>query len=249
MRKKIIPDVIYRGAKVLQISLSSAEMKVIDSYNFMSMPLSKFPKTFGLSELKKGYFPHKINVPENQNEILDFPDPEYYNPDSMTPQGRDEFYRWHNKEKAKNQKFDLKTEMIEHCRSDVQILKDGCLAFRQIFMEVTSQTETYDGDMGDPFRYCITIASLCNRIWRKYFLEDDLVGIIPANGYLKNTHQSVAALRYFRYLEVTHLEKMYLHYGKGQEEIKAGLKVDCYIPEDDMCIEFSWLCLSLMPEA
>ena len=45
-------------------------------------------------------------------------------------------------------------------------------------MDVTSQTEKYDGDKGeDPFRNCITIASLCNRIWRKYFLEDGLVGL------------------------------------------------------------------------
>ncbi len=33
--------------------------------------------------------------------------------------------------------------------------------------------------------------------------------------------------------------KLYPHYGKGQEEVQAGLKVDCYIPEDDTCLDFS----------
>jgi hypothetical protein len=34
------------------------------------MPLSKFPKTFGLTELHEGYFPHHFNTPENQNKDL-----------------------------------------------------------------------------------------------------------------------------------------------------------------------------------
>jgi len=32
-------------------------IKIIDSHNFMASALSAFPKTFGLNELKKGYYP------------------------------------------------------------------------------------------------------------------------------------------------------------------------------------------------
>ena len=41
-------------------------------------PLKKFPETFDLMELTKGYFPHKFNKPENQNYIGKYPDKEYY---------------------------------------------------------------------------------------------------------------------------------------------------------------------------
>jgi hypothetical protein len=42
-------------------------IKIIDSINFIPINLSKMPKTFGLSELKKEYFPHFFNTPANQN--------------------------------------------------------------------------------------------------------------------------------------------------------------------------------------
>ncbi len=96
--------------------------------------------------LKEWFLPYKLNLPENQNKILD---PEHFKSDCMSARGREEFYRWYHKEKAKSQKFNLKIEMIEYCRSDIQILKGGCFAFRQIFMDVTCKTDKYDGEEGD----------------------------------------------------------------------------------------------------
>ena len=53
-------ELIMRGSKILYMEV--LQIKFIDSLNFLSMPLSVFPKTFGLSELKKGYFPHSGQV-------------------------------------------------------------------------------------------------------------------------------------------------------------------------------------------
>ncbi len=39
------------------LQIETINLKVIDSHNFVATPLSEFPKTFGLDELKKGYFP------------------------------------------------------------------------------------------------------------------------------------------------------------------------------------------------
>ena len=50
------PEVLLNGSKLLIIKFNG--LKIIDSINFIPMALSKLPKTFGLSELKKGYFPH-----------------------------------------------------------------------------------------------------------------------------------------------------------------------------------------------
>ena len=47
---------VRNGAKLLQVTMDT--IKFIDSLSFFQMPLSAFPKTFGLTELKKGFFPH-----------------------------------------------------------------------------------------------------------------------------------------------------------------------------------------------
>ena len=51
-------DVIMRGAKVLTLSVPMFKIKFIDSLSFIPMKLADFPKTFGIEELAKGYFPH-----------------------------------------------------------------------------------------------------------------------------------------------------------------------------------------------
>ncbi len=51
-----MPSVILRGTKIL--TLSYKNVKLIDSYSFIAMSLEKFPSTFGLKEIKKGFFPN-----------------------------------------------------------------------------------------------------------------------------------------------------------------------------------------------
>ena len=38
------------------MEIPKLSIRFIDSLNFLQMPLKSFPKTFGMSELKKGYF-------------------------------------------------------------------------------------------------------------------------------------------------------------------------------------------------
>ena len=69
-------SLIMDGCKINLIVINN--LKIIDSLNFIPSSLSKFPKTFNLKELKKGYFPHKFNTPENQEYVGLLPDKEYY---------------------------------------------------------------------------------------------------------------------------------------------------------------------------
>ena len=48
------PKIILNGLKLMSIEFE--KLKLIDSLNFIPMPLSKFPKTFGFNEMHKGYF-------------------------------------------------------------------------------------------------------------------------------------------------------------------------------------------------
>ena len=50
------PYCIYNGAKIMMMEIPKLRIKIIDSLNFIQQPLSSFPKTFGLNELKKGNF-------------------------------------------------------------------------------------------------------------------------------------------------------------------------------------------------
>ena len=69
------------GAKVL--SFKSGPLKFIDSLCFLPMLLASFPSTFNLTGLKKAFFPHLFNTPDNQQYVGRIPDLEFYDPDGM----------------------------------------------------------------------------------------------------------------------------------------------------------------------
>ena len=99
------------------------------------MALSEFATSFELSELKKGFFPHSFNNPENQSYIGSYPDQKYYEPEFFSLKKKNEFENWY--EQVKDTEFNFKKEFEEYCWSDVQLLTQGCLKFRQINMQDT----------------------------------------------------------------------------------------------------------------
>ena len=145
------------------------------------MALAKFPKTFELKELKKGFFPYYFNTPENENVVLDkLPGKEYYDPDSMSRERREDFMNWYSEHE--NDIFDFSKEIHEYCLSDVKILMEGCMKFRNLVMSVTGEEilELNEEEMIfektlqnsiDPFSF-LTIASVCLGIFRANFLPE-----------------------------------------------------------------------------
>ena len=113
------------------------------------MPLSAFPKTFGLTKLKKCYFPQLFNRPENQAYVGPIPTQNYYMPEVMSVSSHKGFEAWHAKQTGT---FDFAEELVTYCESDVKLLKEGCLKFKQLFEEKSKF---------NPFS-CMTIASACN---------------------------------------------------------------------------------------
>ena len=146
------------GAKVLCFTSGSLTFK--DSLCFLSFPLSAFPATFGLQELKKGYFPHGFNTPDNQSYAGPIPDQKYYDPDGMKEKGKKEFEKWYSEQHGV---YDFAKELEGYCKSDVALLKAGCEAFVEQF----SQEADFN-----PFEKCSTIASACNLYWRRSIEED-----------------------------------------------------------------------------
>ena len=176
------PDpVIFSGSKIMYMHINSLNMRLVDSLNFLPMPLANLPKSFGLKEKKKGFFPHFFNTKENQYKVLPcLPDMEYYDPDSMSKERRTEFLEWY--EANRNEPFDFQKEMKEYCISDVDILLNACCKFRELVKDSTGLKENIEDVHNmifktvfkyavDPFAF-LTIASVCMGIFRSTFLEE-----------------------------------------------------------------------------
>ena len=125
-------EVILRGAKILSMTIPMFNMKFIDSLNFIPMSLAKFPKTFGQTELCKGYFPHLFNKEGNQDYVGPIPCQADYGVNFMKPEAREAFLVWHKEQVESNYLFDFKKEIIKYCRSDVDILRKCCMQFREM---------------------------------------------------------------------------------------------------------------------
>ena len=181
--QSIRPKTIFNGSKVMYMEVAkSLNIRFIDSLNFLPMKLAALPKCFGLTELKKGYFPHYFNVKENQTYRNRYPAAHYYAADSMSDTDRQQFLAWHT-EKVQNQElFDFHKELIDYCISDVDILRQACLKFWNLVRETTGEWEMVPNKKGipkrklvrsiDPFQQ-VTIASVCSDIFRKKFLEEE----------------------------------------------------------------------------
>ena len=198
MRNNIVPDpVIFTGSKIMYMRVGKGlNIRLLDSLNFLPMPLAKLPKSFGLNEKKKGFFPHFFNTPENENIVLPFlPDMKYYGPDTMSKSRREEFMTWY--EENRNETFDFQKEMKEYCVSDVDILLNACCKFRQLLKEETGEMkQVYTEDCilktimvnsVDPFSF-LTIASVCLGVFRSKFLPEQWLVLRKDNAEDLCTH-------------------------------------------------------------
>ncbi|GIX98241.1 DNA-directed DNA polymerase [Caerostris extrusa] len=107
LKQGMTPDVIPNGGLIMSILHPSLKIRIIDSLNFLPMPLSKIPDCFGFKELRKGYFPHLLIL--NKTKITKEP---FLKPDFTV------LILWDQ-------------------QSDVDILRRCCLEFRGQFQEIT----------------------------------------------------------------------------------------------------------------
>ena len=85
--------------------------------------------------------------------------------------------------------------MLEtYCQDEVTVLRQACRAFRREFAQT--------GNI-DVFQESITIASACNRVLRKRFLQPDTIGLILKGGYTANIKQRKRALIWLVHTERT----------------------------------------------
>ena len=122
---------LRNGCKLLEVKHD--RIRFIDSMSFFQMPLSAFPKTFGLTELKKGYFPHKFNIPDDTNTKRTW-DPSRLSittcPKPCHPKTGKPLKSGIKNNATKGVVFNFQKELLAYCKSDVRLLKEGCLDFQ-----------------------------------------------------------------------------------------------------------------------
>ena len=124
-----VTEIMATGTKALHFKHRNLVFK--DSLSFLNMPLTNFTKTFGLTELKKGWFPHKFSKLEYLEYEGTIPDLSYYNTKHMKVDKKKECETWHANEVLKGEVWNFRNELLSYCKSDVQLMKEGCLKFAE----------------------------------------------------------------------------------------------------------------------
>ena len=234
-------EVIYNGAKCMTLTTKrkgkkqfAVEIKFIDSLNFIPMPLAKFPKTFGLDELCKGYFPHYFNKDENQDYVGPIPCQEDYGANTMKPEAREKFLTWHQEQVENNYVFDFQKEILAYCSSDVDIMAESCKLYREMFIQATDTT--HDDTGLDPFDKSVTIAAYCMHVYRTKFLKKDTIGLFPQHEELKRkqSHEALQWLSYTADKEGIHIQ----HHRNGGEKRVGPYSLDGYCEETHTVYEY-----------
>ena len=220
-------EVILRGAKILSMTIPMFNIKFIDSLNFIPMSLAKFPKTFGIPELCKGYFPHLFNKEENQNYVGPIPCQADYGAKFMKPEERETFLAWHKEQRESGYVFNFKEEIVKYCRSDVDILRQCWIQFREMFREHAGI---------DPFERSLTIASACHEVYRTNFLKKDTIAVFQHDRQLK-TKQSNMAVKWLSY-EMERNGIHIQHVRNGGEKRVGKYSLDGYCGERHTAYEF-----------
>ena len=142
-----VTDQITVGTKIL--GFTSDRLTLKDSLCFLPFPLSAFPATFGLTELRKGFFLHLFSVMDNQDYVGPMPDARFYDPDGMSAKKKAEIERWYTEQVRDDVVFHLRRDM------DVKLLKVGCQTFQEEF-ETKAEFNS--------FVKCITLACPHHRL-------------------------------------------------------------------------------------
>ena len=90
--------------------------------------------------------------------------------------------------------FDNRRVIEKYCQEEVTLLKQAYGFFRREFMQIENL---------DVFIESVTIASACNKVLRKRFLQPDTIDLIHIGGYTCNKNYSKTAMMCLLHTEET----------------------------------------------
>ncbi len=123
--------------------------------------------------------------------------------------------------KTKTSHFISRPWALKYGQQDDRILAKACLAFHAEIMGIADV---------DPWISSFILAGLCSKIFWADMLEDNTIGLVPANGYNQGSKfQSLTALRYLHWIARTRQIDTRTAFSIGGEERISGIgQVDGY---------------------
>jgi hypothetical protein len=227
VKRGIVPQVVMSGNKIMCMKIEQQQRKIrlIDSYLFITMRLSKMPEAMGIPNLTKGYHPYHFT---DLNYIGDMVGLEYFDLVDQSVSERNIFDQWYTEQQKKLYVF--REAIYYYCGMDVDILRQCCVKFAQLIVDITGIFPFYD-------QTCHTIAGLALKIYRANFLTEETIGQIPATGYGGNVNQSVIALCWLSQLRDEGLSLRSKLSPEGEEKILNRF-VDGYCAETNTIYQF-----------
>jgi len=172
VRRNVQPIMV--GSKILYCTINlktryspKTSIRLVDSLNFLLMPLHSFTKTFGLTA-KKGFYPHYFNIPANEDYIGAIPCESMFGVSGFSPQLYAEFKEWY--EVRRFTPWNNRKELLDYCIADVKLLREGCLTFREQVMKTTACHH-------DPFLQP-TLASSAMKLFRTDMMEPETIAAL-----------------------------------------------------------------------
>ena len=102
IERDTVPKVIMNGNKIMCMELEDRNLKVIDSFLFLAMALSKFPAALGLKDLTKGFHPYHFTDLTYVGPMIGL---EYFDPPPEGTVARETFDTWYEKQKETTYNF------------------------------------------------------------------------------------------------------------------------------------------------
>jgi hypothetical protein len=106
----------------------------------------------------------------------------------MSEGERKDFMSWYDEQKDKD--FDNRRVLEQYRLDDVTVLRQACQIFRREIIEIGSIE-------------AVTVASACNKVLRKKFLNPETTGLLPAGCYSANNRYTKKALMWLLHMEQT----------------------------------------------
>ena len=128
----------------------------------------------------------------------EFPPPCLFRLNSMkNGENFENFTLWHSFQRGNfeviSSAYNFRQELIECCRSDVSLLREGVSEFRRL---IRSSCQNID-----PLQGACTAASACKYIYRQLYMSKSSIGIFPNNGYRCLDKTSFPACLWFEWVE------------------------------------------------
>jgi hypothetical protein len=128
VRMKLLPKLLTMNCRKI-MCLRVENVKLLDSLNYLAIPLRKFPEAFNLTA-EKSCYPHLLNTDKNMNYVSPTTEISHYDVDQMHESERKEIQSC-SETTARSEVFANRRLLERYWKTHVAVLRETCRTFRR----------------------------------------------------------------------------------------------------------------------